>query len=128
MGELAKCYYPDGHDILSLAPDKALKQTNELLKKNNVVIFEAAIKHKNLFIRVDILVKRGNFIKLYEVKAKSFDPSSDSFSQKKNKEKIADKWKPYLFDIAFQRHVVRSAFPDSTVTTYLYLVNKKSTT
>ena len=128
MGELAKCYYPDGHDILSLAPDKALKQTNELLKKNNVVIFEAAIKHKNLFIRVDILVKRGNFIKLYEVKAKSFDPSSDSFSQKKNKEKIADKWKPYLFDIAFQRHVVRSAFPDSTVTTYLYLVNKKSIT
>jgi len=128
VGELAKCYYPDGHDILSLAPDKALKQTNELLKKNNVVIFEAAIKHKNLFIRVDILVKRGNFIKLYEVKAKSFDPSSDSFSQKKNKEKIADKWKPYLFDIAFQRHVVRSAFPDSTVTTYLYLVNKKSIT
>ena len=128
VGELAKCYYPDGHDILSLAPDKALKQTNELLEKNNVVIFEAAIKHKNLFIRVDILVKRGNFIKLYEVKAKSFDPSSDSFSQKKNKEKIADKWKPYLFDIAFQRHVVRSAFPDSTVTTYLYLVNKKSIT
>ena len=29
VGELAKCYYPDGHDILSLAPDKALKQTNE---------------------------------------------------------------------------------------------------
>ncbi len=128
MGELAKYYFPDGHDIHSLAPDKALKQTNELLKKNNVVIFEAAIKHKNLFIRVDILVKRGNFIKLYEVKAKSFDPSSDSFSQKKNKEKIANKWKSYLFDIAFQRHVVRSAFPDSTVTTYLYLVNKKSIT
>ena len=126
VGELAKCYYPDGQDLHSLIDDKALKKTNELLMENNVVIFEAAIKHKNLFIRVDILVKRGNFIKLYEVKAKSFDPSSGSFVQKLNKEKIDTKWSSYLFDIAFQRHVVRSVFPDSTVTAYLYLVNKKS--
>ena len=126
VGELAKCYYPDGHNIHTLNYDQALEQTNKLLEQENVVIFEAAVKYNNLFIRVDILVKRGNSIKLYEVKAKSIDLTDDSFLTKDGKKPLA-KWRPYLFDIAFQRHVVRSAFPDSIVTAYLYLVNKNST-
>ena len=35
----------------------------------------------NLFIRVDVLVKRNNYIKLYEVKAKSIDLTDNSFQQ-----------------------------------------------
>jgi len=126
VGELAKCYYPEGHNIHTLNYDQALEQTNKLLEQENVVIFEAAVKYNNLFIRVDILVKRGNSIKLYEVKAKSIDLTDDEFLTKDGKKPLA-KWSPYLFDIAFQRHVVRSAFPDSIVTAYLYLVNKNST-
>ncbi|HIE73781.1 MAG TPA: DUF2779 domain-containing protein, partial [Flavobacteriales bacterium] len=34
------------------------------------------------------------------------------------------KWKPYLFDVAFQRYVVRLAFPDLTATSYLLLTDK----
>ena len=126
VGELAKCYYPEGHNIHTLNYDQALEQTNKLLEQENVVIFEAAVKYNNLFIRVDILVKRGNSIKLYEVKAKSIDLTDDEFLTKDGTIVLA-KWKPYLFDISFQRHVVRSAFPNSIVTAYLYLVDKKST-
>lgn len=60
VGELAKCYYPDGHDITSLDYEESIQQTNELLKQENVVIFEPAIRFGNLFVRVDILVKQGN--------------------------------------------------------------------
>jgi len=123
VGELAKYYYPNGHNIDTLDYDDALDQTNKLLEQDNVVIFEAAVKYNDLFIRVDILEKRGKFIKLIEVKAKSIDISSSSFTNKDGT-KILASWKPYLFDTAFQRYVVRSAFPNSTVTTYLYLVNK----
>jgi len=126
VGELAKQYFPGGHNIHTLNYDEALKQTNKLLEQDEVVIYEAAIKHNNLFIRVDILVKRGNYIKLYEVKAKSIDLTDNSFLTKNGK-KVLAKWKPYLFDIAFQRYVVRCAFPESVVTAYLYLVNKNST-
>lgn len=78
VGELAKCYYPGGHDIKSLDYDEALNQTNELLKHQDVIIYEAAIKHNNLFIRADILVKHGKHIELIEVKAKSFDTKDDN--------------------------------------------------
>ena len=123
VGELAKQYLPGGYNIHTLDYDKALEQTNKLLKQDEVVIYEAAIKYDNLFIRVDILIKCGNYIKLYEVKAKSIDLTKRSLvSQDGNK--ILSTWKPYLFDIAFQRHVARSAFPNSIVTANLYLVDK----
>ena len=43
VGELAKCYFPGGHDITTLDYDNALAQTNKLLEKDNVIIYEAAI-------------------------------------------------------------------------------------
>lgn len=123
VGELAKLYYPNGHDIHTLKYKEALEQTNKLLEQDEVVIFEAAVKYNNLFIRVDILIKRGKSIKLYEVKAKSINVSSTKFLSK-NEDKVLSTWKPYLFDIAFQRYVTRCAFPESIVTSYLYLVDK----
>lgn len=123
VGELAKCYHPDGHDIQILDYDEALKQTNALLDKRSVIIYEAAIKHKNLFIRVDILVKKGKSIELIEVKAKSFDSSDENqFFTKKGE--ISSSWEEYLIDIAFQKYVVEAAFPDWNVSAYLMLADK----
>jgi hypothetical protein len=121
VGELAKQYFPGGHNIHTLNYDEALKQTNKLLEQDEVVIYEAAVKYNNLFIRVDVLVKRNNYIKLYEVKAKSIDLTDNSFLTKPG-DRVLAVWKPYLFDIAFQRYVVRSAFPDSVVTHCFSLV------
>ena len=59
VGALAKCYFPEGYDISEIDIDKSLQQTNELLKKEKVTIFEAAILYKNYFIRIDILKKDG---------------------------------------------------------------------
>ena len=50
VGELAKAYYPGGHDIKSLDYETALAETNKLLELENVNIFEAAILYNNLFI------------------------------------------------------------------------------
>jgi len=127
VGELAKHYYPNGHNVYTLDYDEALKQTNKLLEQDEVTIYEAAVKHNNLFIRVDILIKRGLFIKIIEVKAKSIDNKLKSFLTKKE-DRVVSKWKPYLFDIAFQRYVVRLAFPDLTITSYLLLTDKTATT
>ena len=43
VGELAKQYFPEGINIGTLDTIKALAKTNELLKNENVIIFEAAV-------------------------------------------------------------------------------------
>jgi len=126
VGELAKYYYPNGYNVISLDYDEALKQTNKLLEQNNVTIFEAAIKFKDLFIRVDILFKRGSQIRIIEVKSKSIDERMGDSFLTKNGDGILAEWKPYLYDVCFQRHVLKSAFPKSNVTSFLLLANKEA--
>jgi hypothetical protein len=117
VGELAKHYFTGGYDIETLDYDEALRITNELLSKDKVIIYEAAILYEKFFIRTDILVKNGRNIELIEVKAKS----ADGFY---NKSGIKPEWKPYLLDVAFQKYVVAKAFPDYKVTAYLMLADK----
>ena len=127
VGELAKYYYPGGYSIHTLDYQEALEQTNQLLEQDNVIIYEAAIKHKNLFIRVDVLVKKDNFIKLIEVKSKSIKDHSNSqfFTTKDGVDTgIYAQWKPYLYDVAFQRYVVISAFPNFEINCFLLLTDK----
>ncbi|WP_300436539.1 DUF2779 domain-containing protein [Christiangramia sp.] len=123
--ELARLEYPEG--ILIEDNDwnyeLLVEQTNELLQRENVVIFEAAFKFDNLFIRTDILVKRGSNIQLIEVKAKSFDPE-DEYLLIGKRGGIAGGWKPYLFDVAFQRYVIQKCHPDWKIKSYLKLADK----
>lgn len=131
VGELAKVYHPDGVEIETLDKVEAVKQTTELLKQKSVTIFEAAIQHKNLFIRADVLIKNGDNIEIIEVKAKSYDPhEEDQFYNKtqlkKGVKKLSSSWEPYLIDVAFQCYVVKSATPSARVSGSLMLADKSS--
>jgi hypothetical protein len=132
--ELARLHYPNGSLIEDSTDPKDYKYlekvelTNTLLQQENAVIFEAAFMYENLFIRVDILEKKGNQINLTEVKAKSFN-SSNGLLEFANKElKIDSKWKAYLFDVAFQQYVIKKSFPEYQVTPYLMLADKDKST
>jgi hypothetical protein len=123
VGELAKYYFPNGHDITTLDYNEAEAQTLELLKQDDVIIYEPAIRFKNLFIRIDVLVKKGNTFRLIEVKAKSFDTEDEEPFLNKNGT-IKSTWKPYLYDIAFQKFVLASAYPEYTISSYLMMADK----
>lgn len=103
---------------------EALNQTNELLSRDRVTIFEAAFRFGNHFIRADILVKNGNHLDLIEVKSKSFDISSDSFFNRNGF--IYAKWQPYLYDVAFQRYVIANALPQYSLCAHLMMVDKNA--
>ena len=123
--ELARMEYPEGILVEGehFDYDGAINQTEELLKQVNVVIFEAAFRYENLFIRTDILVKKGNKIELIEVKAKSFNPTDENtFTGKKGG--IAKSWKPYLYDVAFQQYVIKKSNPNWTISSFLMLADK----
>lgn len=125
VGELAKLYHPGGHDITTLDYEEAEKITNDLLTQENVIIYEPAIRFGNLFIRIDVLIKEGKNLSLIEVKAKSFDSRKfDPFNKKDGS--VNSEWKPYLYDVAFQTHVLNGAMPACIVTPYLMLADKRS--
>ena len=115
VGELAKCYFPGGIEVSTLDNDEALAQTNELLQRDPVTIYEAAIATDKQLIRADVLVKNGDCLSLFEVKAKSFDSQEENpFTNKKNGT-IKPAWIPYLYDVAFQKYVINQALPDYEV-------------
>ncbi len=132
--ELAKLHYPEGVLIEDKKSDKnynyndKVVQTNHLLQQDNVVIFEAAFKFENLFIRVDILEKKGNHINLIEVKAKSFDSNNMEYEFIGKKGGLVADWKFYLFDVAFQKYVIEKSHPEFKVTPFLMLADKSKTT
>ena len=103
--------------------EEALRQTNELLSQEIAIIYEAAIKYENLFIRADVLLKIGNKLYLHEVKAKScdFDDETGFFN---NKGFMTSGWKSYVDDVAFQKYVITRAFPQFQVFSFLMLVDK----
>ncbi len=126
MGELAKAYFAGGIDIDTLDYEEALSLTQKYMAQDEVILYEPAFKYKNLFVRVDILVKKGSQVYIYEVKAKSFDINEDSFFTKKQ-DGFLSGWKPYIYDIAFQNYVVSQALAKFEVFPHLTLADKTTT-
>jgi len=122
VGELAKLMYPTGYEIKSKNHEEAELETAELLKQDEVVLFEPALRFGNLFIRIDILIKRNNLYELIEVKAKSYN-SADPKLEKKTGGVMADML-PYIQDVAFQAYVLKSLYPTASVASYLMMPDK----
>ena len=140
VGELAKFLISDDPVAEDISIDDldyqiALDKTAaKRAKGGRVAIAEAAFAYKDLFVRTDLFVEEGNTIKLYEVKAKSWDDDVEFLKTiargpHKGEITIDGEWKEYMYDIAFQKYVVQKANPTKTVITYIVLADKtKSTT
>lgn len=134
VGELAKYYFCDDPvkekiTIDTLDYDKAVSQTEAMLQRpGKVVIAEAAFRYNNLFVRADLVVRDGNTLHVYEVKSKSIDDGEEFLNKKGTA--VLSGWVDYLYDIAFQRYVIKNALKEKNITikTYLMLVNKAEVT
>ena len=125
---LARMQYPDGIFIDAEHYDyrKAADLTRTALQQENVTLFEAAFLVDGLFVRTDILVKTGNHIQLIEVKAKSYDPTDIHFFFGE-RGGMKPRWKPNLFDLAFQKYVVQKSNPDFHICAFLMMADKSKT-
>lgn len=122
VGALAKCLFPDGIEIDAIGHDAQVEQTMALLQREDVTLFEAAIRVGRLFIRADLLRKVGDSLELYEVKAKGYDPAKPEIVGARGG--FLSGMKPYLYDVAFQRYVLRQAFPNANIRSHLVMPNK----
>ncbi len=120
VGQLARLMNP-GESLVDVQDhDAALARTREWLDRDEVTIHEAALAADGLFVRVDILRKRGAVIELVEVKAASWRPDKGI---RNSGGTIAAAFLPHLRDIAFQRHVAGLAYPGLAFTCSLMLVD-----
>lgn len=123
--ELARMHFPGGHLLEGDDGNykKLAAETAVLMEKENVVIYEAAFLFENLFVRTDILVKKGNKIQLIEVKSKAYDPNEENlFTWKRGG--LKSEWKPYLFDIAFQGYVLHHCYPTFELSCWIMMADK----
>ena len=125
---LARATYANGYfvDVEHYDYEGAVHQTVNQLTKDHAVIFEAAFAYESLFVRTDIVEKKGNTIRLIEVKAKSFY-ASEQYTFVGKRGGLDRKWKMYLFDLAFQKYVAQLNYPEYTFEAYLYLADKDKT-
>jgi hypothetical protein len=124
VGALAKFLFKDGIEILDKNLETSANLTKDLLKKDSVVIFEAAIKFNNFFIRVDILEKKGSQLRIYEAKAKSYNSSEPDMEGSRGAIKPA--YLSYLQDVAFQTWVIQQTYPKFEISSFLVMPNKAS--
>lgn len=133
--QLARLLYPEGIELsYSGNAQENAAATAELLKRENVTLFEATLLSGRKLARVDILKKTGDRFELIEVKSKSFD--GDELNEgpagplrgKPKPHNIYSKWKPYLEDVAYQALVLQELVPAAEVVPFLLLVDKSRTT
>jgi hypothetical protein len=118
VGYMATLLYPDGIEITGKT-EEAIATTKQLLEHDNVTLFEAAINVGNLLVRVDVLEKIGSTLRLIEVKSTSYDPTADD-----PKKKLSE----YIYDVAYQYHVLSQAYPQCTIEPYLLVPDKSKRT
>lgn len=123
VGEFAKYLFPTGILIESKDNVEAESMTLAYLAKNDeVILFEPAIRFNDLFIRVDVLIKRQNSFELIEVKAKSYNSTDPQIEGVRTP--ILSGMMPYIQDVAFQKFVLSQKFPDKAITSYLMMPDK----
>jgi hypothetical protein len=121
---MAKLLYPDGRELPRRDdPLQAARETREALADGDVTLFEATVVHDDLSARIDILRRAGDVLHLVEVKSSAIDHADASPFRGRHGAIVAD-WLPYLEDVTFQAHVLRSAFPQYRVVPYLCVVDK----
>ncbi|WP_237759220.1 DUF2779 domain-containing protein [Legionella erythra] len=122
---LARCYFPDGIYVKTAGDESLFEATKRQLQKACVTLFEAEIAYQGYLVRTDILIKQHNHLKLLEIKAKSIGIDELKTLESK-KGAISTKWRPYLADVAFQKWVLKQAFPEYTISSHLMLLDKDS--
>lgn len=131
---LAKAMHPDGIQLdYSGNVAESYAATVEQLERDTVTLFEATLLHGRRQARVDILEKKGNVVRLLEVKAKSFDGAKHRESLAsggrgvlhavRKPHRVLAEWREKFEDVTFQTVLLERLRPDLTVKPHLVLVD-----
>ncbi len=125
---LARALFDGGVWVVPQAGETPEQATERLIAvSGDGVWFEPTFVINGMLVRVDILQRKGNTLRLIEVKAKSYDSTESETPFRGKREGILSGWREYLLDVAFQTNVLELAYPKMKVVPELCLVDTSKT-
>ena len=125
---LARALFDDGAWVMPQAGETPEQATARLMSvPGDGVWFEPTFVVNDMLVRVDILQRKGDVLRLIEIKAKSYDSSESETPFRGKREGILGGWRDYLLDITFQTNVLELAYPKMQVVPELCLVDTSKT-
>jgi hypothetical protein len=120
---VAKMLFEGGQDIDYKSNEANITMTNKLIDEHeNITLFDPAFRHGKLLSKMDIVVKDGNELTLYDVHSSSFD-GPDELLFNKNGTLKADK-KKLIEDTAFQVLILKKKYPNMRIIPMLMVLDK----
>lgn len=125
---LARTLFVNGQWINPKAGETAEQATARMLAvPGDGVWFEPTFVVNDMLVRVDILQRAGNTLRLIEIKAASFNSVEEINPFRGKKGGVLAGWRNYLLDLAFQTDVLELVYPEMKVIPELCLVDKSKT-
>ena len=122
VAKYAQLTFPGGVEVKGESLDVVIAETKKLIQENdNITLFEATFSSNGKIVRTDILEKKKNVLNIIEVKSKSHDSDDDTYNSKR---KLAE----YIEDVAYQTLVLKEAYPDFEIHSFLLLPDKSKRT
>lgn len=122
LKKLAGRGYPGSIRVREADPESAGRRTAELLEQERVVIREAAFIDEDCYAKVPILVKEGEQVLLLDIQTKAFNPMKHELVNHQGT--LHEKWKGYVTNMAFKKHLVSGLYPEWECSTLLLLPDK----
>jgi hypothetical protein len=131
---LAKTRYPDAITLeYGRDSESDFEETRRALTADSVTIFEGTLLVGRRLARCDIIQKRGNKVRLIEVKSSAFDSDEHKASLADGKFGVfrttrkpfgvrAD-WAEYIEDVAYQLLLLEQVLPGANIEPWLVLVD-----
>ena len=122
VAKYAQLTFPDAVEVKGESLDIVIAETKKLIQENeNITLLEATFSSNGKIVRTDILEKKKNVLNIIEVKSKSHDSDDDAYNAKR---KLAE----YIEDVAYQTLVLKEAYPDFEIHSFLLLPDKAKRT
>ncbi|HYN82782.1 MAG TPA: DUF2779 domain-containing protein [Gemmatimonadaceae bacterium] len=116
----------------NLADD--LARTTQLLARDEVTLFEATLVAGRRHARADILDKKGNVVRLIEVKSSLFDGARHAeelregklgvFCSRRRPFGVLADWREYIEDVTYQTLILERMLPGVTIRPFLVLLDE----
>jgi hypothetical protein len=121
ISKYAQLTFPNAIEVKGDTIDEAVAQTKKLIEQNeNIILFEATFSSNGKIVRTDVLEKKKKVLNIIEVKSKSYDSDEEENQKKKLEE--------YIEDVAYQTLVLKEAYPDFEIHSFLLLPDKAKRT
>jgi hypothetical protein len=111
-----------------------LARTVELLARDEVTLFEATLVAGRRQARADILDKKGNVVRLIEIKSSLFDGARHAedlregklgvFRSRRSPFGVLADWREYFEDVTYQTLILECMLPGVTIRPFLVLLDE----